>query len=149
MSQRRPYGARSGLTFPSNADLTTQDRCSTTAPEGGVDFANAIRPLIEPRIDFLAEDVIVVTGSLEFLNPSQPRVDMTTKRTIKVDLNRCATNPPATIPLPPPALNQPAKQSEELKAALPETNSSYRHQSIPSKANNKLNPIRYKCFCNG
>ena len=70
------------------------------------DFANAIRPLIEPRIDFQAGDVIVVTGSLDFLNPSQPRVDMTTKMTIKIDLNRCATIPPATNLLPQPASNR-------------------------------------------
>ena len=70
------------------------------------DFANAIRPLIEPRIDFQAGDVIVVTGSLDFLNPSQPRVDMTTKMSIKIDLNRCATIPPATNVLPPPASNR-------------------------------------------
>jgi hypothetical protein len=110
------------------------------------DFANAIRPLIEPRIDFQAGDVIVITGSLEFLNPSQPRVDMTTKMTIKIDLNRCATiapatNPPATNLLPAPAPNPPANQIEELKA-LPETNSSYRYQSQPSTANNKFELMR-------
>ena len=52
------------------------------------DFTNAIRPLIEVRNDFQAGDIILAKGSLEFINPSQPRVDMTTIVKIKVDLNR-------------------------------------------------------------
>ena len=62
------------------------------------DFTNAIRTLIEIRKDFLAGDIIVAKGSLEFMNPSQPRVDMTTTVKIKVDLNRCASAPPPTRP---------------------------------------------------
>ncbi len=107
------------------------------------DFANAIRPLIEPRIDFQAGDVIIATGSLEFVNPSQPRVDMTTKLTIKVDLNRCATIPSAPAALPQPASSTPQKPAEELKAPTPEANSSFRYEAYPNTANTKHNTMRY------
>lgn len=99
-----PYVQTEGYaTFTLERQRTDANKITTSEPIGTTptkipfkdlrldiaDFTNAIRPLIEVRNDFHAGDIIVAKGSLEFINPSQPRVDMTTTVKIKVDLNRC------------------------------------------------------------